>query len=187
MSVTVRRVIALTVVLVTGLLAAAVAPANSEPEAARVRLVSYSVRVSDRNGWTMTAQGDVQFYNGYRQFKIFGDTTVNSGAFADSNGYVAIKQNIANTLNDGRWYTIGVSCLSSSCDHDRYLRTDRTQGHVYYKYIGTNRGGEYFSWPTQAGRGLKGVWVRVCHQVDGPDVCGPKSYIDNPYVAGTTP
>lgn len=161
------------------------AQSTTPPEIAaeRGRDVPYSASSTDRNGWSANAYGDIHFYDGFRHFKIFGTLEVERGGFSSDYGYIAVRQNIANTTHDGRWYRIGLGGIGL----DRYLDWDTTVDGVSYFLVGTNGSGEYFSWPTSSGRGLKGVWVRTCHNVDGPDVCGRKVYIDNPYVAGTRP
>lgn len=176
-----RRLLAGTISVVTSLILIA-GPASGAAPANRTSDVSYSVSATDRNGWSMSARGDIRFYSGFRQFKIFGDVVINRGSEQGASGYVAVKQNIANTQNDGRWYTIAIGAHA-----DRYLDTDEWIDGVWYGFVGRDDSGEYFAWATTAGRGLKGVWVRVCHPVEGPDVCGRKSYIDNPYVTGTAP
>ena len=112
------------------------------------------------------------------------------GSFSSTRVYVRVKQNINNTTQDGRWYGIcsGSESTSSYADVpcDEFLDYDRSSGsgtnYTKYYWIGDNDSGEYFSYPTRAGRGLRGLWVRVCHAVDGPDVCGTKVYTANPYV-----
>ena len=174
--------------VVTGLPVAAQEAAPA-PEAGRY--VEYSASATDRNNWRGTVAGEVQFFSVFRQWKIFGDVTGRRGSFSYDHLYVRIKQNINNTTQDGRWYGICASSYGSTSSYsdipcDKYLDYERSSGsgtsETNYFWIGDNDSGEYFSFPTRPGRGLRGLWVRVCHAVDGPDVCGGKVYAPNPYI-----
>ncbi len=155
-------------------------------DAARTRDRDYSAGASDDNGWSASIGGHVRFYSVYRQFKIFGDATVHRGGWPSAYVYVRVRQDVANTANDGRWYTI--SSRHICCDYDRDLAGGSTgpDGASFW-YIGESHDGEYFSDVTQPGHGLKGVWIGLCHIVDGPDVCGRTTYADNPYEPSPPP
>ena len=189
-----RRVVMgllLAVGFLAGLLSTPVVGAEEPAPSGEVgRYVEYEVSGSDRNDWRATVPGEVQFYNGFRHWKIFGEATLWTGGWTDSGGiYVRIKQNIANTTQDGRWYGLCGGSLSVTGDIpcDRYLdcQTQYCGGNAnrtFNYWIGSNNSGEYFSFTTRPGRWLRGLWIRVCHAVAGPDVCGAKDYAPNPYI-----
>jgi len=157
---------------------------DSEP---RQRYVEYTASGTDRNAWTASVEGEVLFYNRNRAWKIFGNATVDYGGWSDDELYIAVRQNINRTTLDGRFYGL---CESGGLDEpdipcDRSLYQEDRVGHVYYYWIGRDDSGEYFTFRTRPGRGLRGIWVKVCHSVDGPDNCGQLTYVDNPYSPGT--
>lgn len=156
-----------------------VVPTVSSASTDRTQDVGYQASASDRNGWSASVQGEIEFYSGYRQFKVFGDLTLYMGSDSDTDHYVYIKvrQDVANTVRDGRWYVI---CPRTNCD--RYLdHTGFGPDEAWYYVVGRDNTGAYISDITSPGHGLKGLRLRVCHLVVGPDVCGPRINIDNPY------
>lgn len=156
-----------------------------ETDSARRRYVAFNTAASDR-GWNASFGGDILFYDANRRIKVFGSGQVNN---SDERVILAIRQNINRTTNDGRWYGL---CYDSEGDNntpcDRYLDFDRSASGTSYLNISDDDNGEYFAFGrTIPGRGLRGVWIRVCHSVDGPDACGRRTYVDNPYVPGRNP
>jgi hypothetical protein len=166
--------------------------ATEADQAGRRRYVEYRASATDRNGWRSNVAGEVLFYNNLRRFKIFGDMTTALGTTGDDDSYIAVRQNINRTTQNGRWYGICYDTYPTpNVPCDRWLDYERSSGsgasRVYYYWIGSNDSGAYFAFPTRPGRGLRGVWIKVCHSVDGPDNCGATVYADNPYVPGLTP
>ncbi len=162
--------------------------AESAPELGRY--VGYSTSATDRNNWLGTVAGEVQFFSVFREWKIFGNVTGRRGSSSSERVYVRVKQNINNTTQDGRWYGLCAPDQATSsyadipCDEFLYRERSSGSGTTYtsYYWMGDRDSGEYFSFVTRPGRGLRGLWVSVCHAVDGPDVCGRKVYAPNPYV-----
>ncbi len=171
--------------------------AKAESSEERVRYNPYSISATDRNNWLMEADGEIAFYDTSQTFKVFGEgaTYRSEGQFYPQ-AYIKVKRNINNTLQDGPWY--GICSLSSSVASrldpieckghlDVHTTTCCSGGRTHLFYVGYDNEGVYFTFPTRPGRGLKGVWLRVCHVVDGPDTCGSRRYVDNPYIAGQAP
>src|SRR5690349_16432700 len=173
---------ALLILVTLSLVGATAAPSAGAP-AERARYTEYRTSASDRNGWNASVEGEIQFYGRNRTYKVFGLLSVANGSWSSDDVYVAVKDNVRDSTNDGRWYV-----FSSSCCDDGYLDYDHSTGsgdsRTAYYFIGAEDSGEYFQHRTTPGHGLAGVWIKVCHEVDGPDVCGARTYADNPYVNG---
>lgn len=182
---TVRTAIVMGVVLAS--LVALAAPAIA---VVRTQSRTYQVQVSDRNGWSASARGDIVFSSARRSWKVFGAVTVYDGTTNDADVLLEVRQNINNTTADGPWYAMCYSTWGMAADRNCNVNRDLDPvsfGTPTRFQVGYNGEGEFFSFTTQTGSGLRGVWVRLCHGVSGPDVCGPTTYVDNPYHAGTRP
>lgn len=165
------------------------AGASSDSDRAQSR--DFSVSATDRGGWTASGSGEVEFYGTQRRWKVFGEVEVDDGTLRDEDVYLAVRQNVNRTTADGPWYGMcysswGMTSPDVGCHVDRKL--DPVDfGDVVYLQVGFGGEGEYFTFATRPGRGLRGVWLKICHAVAGPDTCGTTTYTDNPYSPGSRP
>lgn len=177
--------------LVAGvLLASLVTLAAPAIAVVRTQSRTYQVQASDRNGWSASARGDIVFSSTRRTWKVFGAVTVYDGTANDAAVMLEVRQNINDTTADGPWFAMCYSTWGMAADRNCNVNRDLDPvsfGTPSRFQVGYRGEGEFFSFTTQTGRGLRGLWVRVCHGVSGPDVCGSPVYVDNPYHSGTRP
>lgn len=178
----VTRLLMLTVVVAALVLTAPVAPAHGVADPTqRAQDVAYRTSASIPGVWSTRVEGDIRFHGTKRRFRVFGRLVVRGPQPALLfSTYLAVRHDVADTGNDGRWYTIGYPS-AGSFDGNLGLTGGQDLEAVRNFVVGGRGGGEQFWKPTRPGQRLAGIRIRACLLQGGPDHCGSTVYVDNPY------